>query len=146
MEAREKLIKNALEALELTGMKHFIHKESFDLLSYPDEIMALDADMELFEDSIKEIENNPDNYVQVEPISSSEGFIIMEDFTDTVRNISKQNALMRALNRRNPFRQFRYALEDVELLESWYEYKNQAYKNLANRWVEMFLEEEQINI
>ncbi len=145
-QSKAKLIKHVEEALELSGMRHFIHKESFDLLSYPDSESETYADMDIFEDTIQEITKHAESYVEVEPISSREAYIIMEDFTDIVHNISKQSALMRALNRPNPFRQFRYALEDIELLDEWYDYKNNAYKNLAVRWVEMFLEKEEINI
>lgn len=144
--SRANLIKNVEEALELKGMRHFINKESFDLLSYPDELDALETDIDLFDDVIKEIEENPEDYIEIEPITSSEGFIIMEDFTDTIHNIYKQSSLMKALNKRNPFRQFRYALEDTNLTESWNNYEKKAYKNMASRWVDAFLKEEKLNI
>jgi len=142
---KEKLLKHVEEALELTGMRHFIHKETYELLSYPDDESSIYIDIDLFEDTIQEIAQNQESYIEVEPISSREGYIIMEDFTDTVHNLSKQGALMHALNKPNPFRQFRYALEDIDLLEKWYTYKNNAYRNLAARWVDMFLNEQEDN-
>jgi len=65
----------------------------------------------------------------------------MEDFTDTIHNMSHQDALMKALNKENPFRQFRYTLEDIGLLEEWNIYKDKAFKNLAVKWINTYLEE-----
>lgn len=136
----KKILHDIEEVFEMNGLKHFIHKQTHELLSYPYKENSGYQDLSLFEDVIQEIEQNPNDYIEVEPISTREVFIIMEDFTDTIHNMSHQDALMKALNKENPFRQFRYTLEDIGLLKDWDIYKEKAFKNLAIKWINTYLE------
>jgi len=137
----KKILHDIEEVFEMNGLKHFIHKQTHELLSYPHKENSNYQDLSFFEDVIQEINQKPEEYIEVEPISTREVFIIMEDFTDTIHNMSHQDALMKALNKENPFRQFRYTLEDIGLLEEWNIYKDKAFKNLAVKWINTYLEE-----
>ena len=44
------------------------------------------ADEELWEEDIKEIDENQENYIEFEPMSSRESFRVMADFIDTLVN------------------------------------------------------------
>ena len=48
----------------------------------------------------------------------------MEHFVDKViPNGSFQNKLINTLNRRKPFANFRYIIDDSEYLQGWYDFK-----------------------
>ena len=132
------------QVFELNNLKHFIHRQTHELLCYPHEESREYDDLMMFKEVIKKMEQNPNNYIEVAPISTEEVFIIMEDFTDTIHNISHHDTLIHAINKENPFRQFRYALEDIRLLDEWKSYKNKAFKNLAVKWVSTNLDEQKI--
>lgn len=72
--------------------------------------------------------------IEIEPISSRESFRIMEAFADT-RNEQEQTHLYKALNRRGPFKCFRYAVEDLGILQQWYDFKNEAERRKAQEWL-----------
>lgn len=74
--------------------------------------------------------------VRIEPLESRESFGCMEDFADQVTDKRKQEHLYRALNRRHPFSNFRYAVEDTGLLQDWYHFRDEWYKQKAEEWMD----------
>lgn len=44
--------------------------------------------------------------------------------------------LYRALNRRHPFSNFRYAVDDTDLLQGWYHFRDDWYKDKAEEWMD----------
>ena len=74
--------------------------------------------------------------VRIEPLESRESFGCMEDFADQVADKRKQEHLYRALNRRHPFSNFRYAVEDTDLLQDWYHFRDEWYKQKAEEWMD----------
>ena len=73
---------------------------------------------------------NGHELVEIEPKSSHEGYEIMERFAAT-RSEAQADKIYRALNRRHPFSTFRYAVEDLGILQEWYDFKNKALEELA---------------
>lgn len=76
-----------------------------------------------------------DKIVRIWPLPSRESFGCMEDFADQVSDESQQESLHRALNRRHPFSNFRYAVNDAGLLQDWYHFRDEWYKEKAEEWM-----------
>lgn len=131
---KDELIRDIAEALEMSGFRYFIHKETYELDMLPDYGLEGSVDDELFEEFREKLEANFIDYIEIEKLSSRDAFAIMEEFTVKVENKRKQELLYNALQRPKPFRQFRYALEDHDLLEDWYAYKDAYYIQLATTW------------
>lgn len=72
--------------------------------------------------------------IEIEPIPSHESFRLMEAFADS-RNEQEQTHLYKALNRRGPFACFRYACNDLGILQQWYDFKNEAEIRQAQEWL-----------
>lgn len=72
--------------------------------------------------------------IEIEPIPSHESFRLMEAFADS-RNEQEQTHLYKALNRRGPFSCFRYACNDLGILQQWYDFKNEAEIRQAQEWL-----------
>ena len=54
----------------------------------------------------------------------------MERFAQS-RPETESDKIFRAINRRRPFSNFRYAVEDLGILQEWYDFKNKALEELA---------------
>ncbi|UZR95842.1 UPF0158 family protein [Chondrinema litorale] len=137
---RKDLIKKVQDAYEVGGFKYYLEKNTWEVLSYPDDENVVFSDLDLYEDVLSKLQANVESYVEIPLPSSSEVFIIMEDFTDTIHNLFQQDMLMRAINGPKPYKQFRFALEDTGLLKDWHQFRDNAYKKIADQWVDEFLE------
>ena len=73
---------------------------------------------------------NGNDIVWIDGVNSNEGYEIMERFADS-RPVKERQSLYRALNKSHPFRVFRYALEELGILQDWYAFKAEAYIKLA---------------
>ena len=73
---------------------------------------------------------NGHELVEIEPKDSHEGYELMERFAES-RPDAEAEKLFQALNRRHPFSTFRYAVEDLGILQEWYDFKNKALEELA---------------
>lgn len=66
----------------------------------------------------------------------------MADFTEQVEDAELQEALVNALNRPKPFRNFKWIVEnDGDYREKWFDYKRKRYIEHVEEQVEMNQEE-----
>lgn len=70
----------------------------------------------------------------INPIPSYESFGIMESFAETCDS-RQQDVLWKALRQRHPFSKFRQAVERLGILQSWYDYKQEAELKMAEEWL-----------
>ena len=83
------------------------------------------------------VDNNPDRFIVIDPIDSRESFKIMEDFVSTVLNDVIKNALISALSKRKPFRNFKDELNHLpEIQKEWYKYHGIEMEKIAHEWLE----------
>jgi len=113
--------------------------DSFDAANYLDRETG---DIILVSDGVDEdmippdLEDNP-RYLLIEPIESSDGFRIMEDFVATIDDEAVAERLASALQRPKPFRRFKDALfDDVALRDAWFAFEAAAHARLAPQWRE----------
>ncbi|TKG90742.1 hypothetical protein EYV94_23040 [Puteibacter caeruleilacunae] len=66
--------------------------------------------------------------IQVDPMHSSDSYKIMERFIDQIGDKRFQEKLTNAINRRKPFANFRYLIDDSDYLQDWYDYKQEQYE------------------
>ena len=84
------------------------------------------------EDSISyEDVENEDRYFPIEPITSHDGYDIMQDFAALEESDEIRGHLIDALERKKPFRNFKHALADYPDIEKkFYEYKGNRLKKI----------------
>ncbi|MHB9131401.1 MAG: UPF0158 family protein [Armatimonadota bacterium] len=83
------------------------------------------------------IEEDPGRFTFIEPMSSREGFRLMEDFVETLTSARVQDHLIQALQQRHPFRNFKDALLDYpNLREEWFAFHDEAMRDYARQWLE----------
>ena len=97
-----------------------------------------DFGQELHKKMIKE----QDRYLKVPPVESSEAFRIMEDFIGSISDKEAQQALLAAISRKRPFRNFKRALRRLpDIREMWFEFHKEAMVLAA----EVFLKKHNVN-
>jgi hypothetical protein len=102
-------IADSLEAAE----KCFIHKQTLELITYPEDfILDLDPEENVWKDDIEKVESDP-NYVQIEKMPSRQHFEMMEAFAMSVDDRSVKIRLLTALDGRKPFAHFKHQIENA---------------------------------
>jgi len=141
MQLSEEIIKDVASWLDV-GMVCFIHKETHKVLSMPDPIEFYEA--EGFEDIRDEIEKNEDKYLQIDKMGSTESFGIMERFVDEVSSPEIKKRLLQALEKRKPFRNFKYEIDQLgEEREQWFKFKSRAYQEWVKNEISFQMEDEE---
>ncbi len=85
------------------GMKCFIHKRTFEVISFPDELMNDEVDP-LWQETIDKLEEDADNYIEIERMPSRQAFEVMQDFATQITDNWVRNKLLMALEGKKPLR------------------------------------------
>jgi hypothetical protein len=119
------MLKDIAEELEM-GMRAFIHKETQQLLFVPDENKFDSMDFEPWINDFELLEENCLDYFEIENWKSFEAFEMMTEFAEQLtNNAALQNQLLEALNKRKPFREFKFVIDNEdEYREEWFAFKN----------------------
>lgn len=98
------------------------------------ETVSPDVDDDISHEDVE----NEQRYFYIEPITSDEGYEIMQDFAASEESDETRAHMFDALERRKPFRNFKNALADYPDLEKkFYAYKDSRLKEiLRNRLAE----------
>lgn len=121
----ESQIKEIADQLD-SGLKCYIHKESGEIVSVLDFDSWPGGDTEPWEEVLNELEENWDKYVEIERMESRESFEIMADFSKTVDDKNLQNKLTTALNKKHPFQNFKWQIDNSgPYRQKWFDFKNQ---------------------
>lgn len=59
---------------------------------------------------------------------------IMEGFIDTIDNLEIKNNLHRLIQGKGAFRRFKDYCINVNIIQNWYDYREQRYKDIAINW------------
>ncbi|MDP2362329.1 MAG: UPF0158 family protein [Ignavibacteria bacterium] len=138
MELTEEQIKHIAEELEI-GFNVYLNIETKEIKS----ILAFDdsglADMEPWEEDIKEIEKNYDKYLQFEKMDSRESFKVMEDFVETVEDEELRKKLDLGLSLSKPFRNFKDIIDcENEYRKKWFAFKSARYVEFVKERLERY--------
>jgi hypothetical protein len=138
MELTQDQIKSIAEEIEM-GMKVFVHLETKDIKSLPDFDNDIVLDEEIWEDAIKEIEEDMDNYLQFDPLSSRESFSIMGEFAGNVKDEALRNKLFQSLNRPKPFKHFKEIIDNSgDFRDEWFAFRESKYIELVKEQLDRY--------
>ena len=124
------------------GMRCYLNLKSKEIKTILDFDRHIGADEELWEDEIRELEENWTDYFEIENMTSRESFSVMEDFTEQVEDQNLKDRLKYALNRPKPFQNFKYEIDySGEYRQKWFDFKSERYiewvRDQINRHNEM---------
>jgi wyosine [tRNA(Phe)-imidazoG37] synthetase (radical SAM superfamily) len=127
MKLNDKQIEEIADNLD-SGMKCFYNLKTGEIKTIINFDNWIGADKEPWEEDINEIENNLDNYVEFEGLSTQESFRIMADFAENVDNNSLQERLVNALNKSKPFGNFKWQIDNSgDYRQEWFNFKKARY-------------------
>ncbi len=122
------------------GFVVFVHRSTFEVLSYPDparwgELEALDEYAAIRD----RLEEEGAQFVEVGSLPPKVSFGIMEDFARQVGDAHLRERLLEALNSRKPFRHFKQMVEGSREASAWETFKKSqlkayALRVLAEKW------------
>jgi Uncharacterised protein family (UPF0158) len=97
------------------------------LIFLPTDQLIQYNDSDAWDEDIKEVEQNFNDYKEIEKPDSTKSFRFMEDFTDELPDNTRiKVTLLEALNKRKPFREFKYEIDNSgEYRQLWFDFKNQ---------------------
>lgn len=122
-----------LEALEFTNdeTEFFFNKETGETVMYSNTGM-----LEMEEGLEEDLEVNWKKYLQLPAKFDIDEYGMMEDFTNQLPKGIIRNRLDAAIRERGAFRRFKDQLYRSGIEKQWYEFRVNAYKQLAMEWCE----------
>ena len=124
-------INEIAEELEC-GNRCFYHYASRKVKGLIDRDLPYYDPLDETEEEWAEIDENVDEYVELQKMNSSESFAVMEAFIDRVSDQRLASRLSRALARPKPFRSFKAEIDESDYREKWFQFK----KAKMVEWVE----------
>lgn len=106
------------------GFKCFVNIKNGEIISYPDEFRNIGIELENWEKEINELENNYDDYLEINFMEYRDSFILMEDFIEQLDDYKIRQKFNYALSRPKPFKNFNYEIDyNPEIRELWFDFK-----------------------
>ena len=129
-------VKEIAEQLDC-GFRCFWNKQTNELLFVPDTNRFPESDNEAFDEDLQKLDNNFDDYDEIESMESSDSFEIMKKFAEQLtHNNELQQQLIFALNNNKPFSRFKNVIDNSgEYREEWFEFKNEKLKEWVRKKV-----------
>ena len=135
MKITDKQIEEIAEELEC-GMVCFYHRPTGTIESYPDFDDPF-FEAEPWQDIIDKIENDAENYDRFEKMDSTEGFQVMENFAYSLTDINFRDQILDRLEKRKPFRNFKFLVESSNYRQDWFDFRKQANIEFVKQQIKM---------
>lgn len=111
-----------------SGMRCFYNRLTGEIKHILDPDHWIDTEEELWEQEMKTIEDNLEQYVEFTSMLSGQAFKVMVDFAENVDNLDLQYKLIKALERPKPFRNFKWLVDTSgPYRQKWFDFKNARY-------------------
>lgn len=136
-------VKETADELD-TGMRCFYNVKTMELLSIID-FNRFDCmgDEELWQDVQEQIDEHWDDLVEINAMESHDSFRVMERYAELIKDEELQGRLYYALRGPNPFRNFKYHIDNSgEYRQKWFDFKAAQYIE----WVKEQMEVNDIKI
>ena len=129
---REQFYREVSEAMSMNGMRSFIDLQTLRVEIHPGtDSLFLDE-----KDPAEEVLNNPDRFLPVEAIRSSESYQIMVDFAEGLKEKKTQTKLIQALEGKKPFANFKVVTDNSPVKQAWFDFRDNAYIGIAKQWID----------
>jgi len=136
MKLTEEQIKEISEELQL-GMRCLYNMKTEEIKSVMDFSRFPDADEELWEDDLNEIEENWDDYFEFDSMESRDEYQVMAEFVENVDDEKLKEKLEDALNGPKPFKIFKWQIDNSgPYRQKWFDYRDMR----SIEWVKQQIE------
>ncbi len=139
----EEMLKEISESLQ-TGTNCYLHKKTGKIIEHmegADFDPAWDKEGSYTQD-VQDLEDSPDEYVMFSPMSSSQAYDVMEDFTNSLEIGTLKVELLNVMNQKHPFQSFKRLVENSDARQNWFDFRNAAYVDYVREEYEWKMESE----
>lgn len=133
MKIPSELIREIAQELEV-GMKVFLNKDNLEIKSVPD---WDDMEMDPWEEDLDEIDSKWTNFMEFTKMESREAFKVMEKFVVEVEDERFCDGLVRILNRKSPFANFKAEVESSSYRQKWFDFKLEKHEEYVRATIEV---------
>lgn len=127
MKIKAKQIRDISQELQL-GMQVYINRKNLETKSILDWDDSL-GDTEFWEEEHEKIENEWTDYFILTKMESWEAFRIMEDFIYEIDEDRLKEDLIKILNRKSPFANFKAEVETSSHRQKWFDFRDKQYED-----------------
>ncbi len=143
MKLSAKQLNSIAQSLDM-GVICYVHKETGELKETLTEEHAEETGvLEEWKKEMQEIENEPDKYVQLEAMTSNDSYRVMEAFAHQVEDKVMQGRLLATLEGYKPFANFKHQIDNSNIREDWFTFKQQKLEEFVMRQIEDYDDEEE---
>lgn len=136
---------DVIEAIEFHAdeMQSFINLKTGEICSITDEAIRIvenDTDHPEWQKNDIEIAKNylqnPDDYLLLPSQHDADEYQIMEDFANTLNDEKITGQLLITLQGQGAFRRFKDSVKLFGVIDEWYKFRDERYKQFAIQWCE----------
>lgn len=105
------------------GFCCYYHKVTDEMLFIPNLDDFWEGE-EFYADDLEKIQKDIKNFIKIDKPSSRENFEIMENFIEEVDNEKLKDELIKSLNKKKPFSQFKFTIDNAGIYsQQWFDFK-----------------------
>lgn len=138
MKKAASIISEIAENLE-SGYDCYYNPKTTEMVAIPNDSMVLDEAMleDAFGEDLKKVNKKNAGFIKIEGLESFESFKIMENFTDQLTDVYLKQKLETALNRKKPFQNFKYVIDNSNYRNDWFDFKHKAIEQIVKSILEV---------
>jgi hypothetical protein len=133
-----------MDRMDIDENQYFLDTKTGDIFVIDDEFFDEEEDDDLPEWQLKEREralvvrnDTEGRFIDIPENDRREGYRLMENFIDSVRDERPRHLLTRAITGKGSFRRFKDTLEEFPVLrQQWFEFEAQRKRERAEEWLE----------
>jgi len=138
IEISKEVIKDIADKLDC-GFVCYYHIKNKNVVDIPEFAFDDPEQEEFWGNDINEIETNYDKYVEIAPPSSDKSFIFMEQFIETIDDLTLRNRFENAINKSRPFENFKCLINDSgDYTRKWFDFKNEKLMEIVESEIEAY--------
>jgi hypothetical protein len=121
----KEIIQEIADQLE-SGFRVFLHKETLELITYPNEDKSAGFEPSVWKKEILKVKKEGDNFFEVPGMEPQDSFGVLEDFIATIKDISLKEKLLNSIHEKRPFARFKDQINrSGSYREKWFRFHDQ---------------------
>ncbi|HTE27161.1 UPF0158 family protein [Flavitalea sp.] len=123
MKVSKEILNDIADSLE-AGQICYLHKETLEIIQFPDKDKDLYEDMEVWQEEIDKVFDDREKYIEIKGMVSSESFSVMENFVLSLEDNFVKSRLLQAIEGHKPFANFKHQIANAgEYRELWFKFR-----------------------
>ena len=117
------------------GNECYFNQKTKELVCIPNaDLMAMGDEeyyREVFKEDLEKVKSQKKDLIKFEVPESFESYKIMENFKNQINDDKFKKKLDEALNRRKPFQNFKYLIDNSEYRDDWFGFKQKELEKMV---------------